>query len=146
MNAKRLMVGSVIALMVASAAGGGIKIAGELSQRARIGSSIAEQLEMREEVRQERERFHKEIDRVAKETRELPDSLRATATKRALEASFNMAKAEAVLDQKELRAEKRQAYFEEQQVDSMRRIKRWGAALGIVEIVLGVGVFLLIRR
>jgi septal ring factor EnvC (AmiA/AmiB activator) len=146
MNAKRWMLGTAVLVMLVSALVGGIKISEERSRLAGVRSSIAEQEEIRAQTRRERERLQEEIDRVGKETKELPDSLRATATKTVLETSFDLAKAEAVLDQKDLRAEKRLSRFEEQRSESMRRIKRWGAGLVIVEIVLGLGVFMLIRR
>lgn len=146
MNRGRVLVGAWVVLMVAVASGAGIKIAAELSRLEEAGRSLDEQQAIQRAVAEEREAFREKIDRLGKEMRAARDSLEKQTQVHAFDASFDLAKVEGILDQRERRAQKRIEFLEKKKNASWGWIVRWGVAACIAEIALGASAYLLLRR
>lgn len=146
MNARHSSIAVLVVLMIGSAAGMGAVISKDIAGLKELDSSIREQEKIKQEAREERKQLREKLEQAVKAIKETPDSLSGSRSGRVLDTSFTMGKQETIVDQKEMRADKRLAFKREQREQLKNRLIRWVGGLGAVEIVLAVCVVVLARR
>ena len=143
---KRLWFGIIGLLMVGSAAGMGTVVVKSVVQLNEIQASIREQEGIKQEVREEKRKFHEKTEQAKRELAEIPDSLGASRSGRLMDQSFGLAKAEEILEQKSSRTDKRLGYLEAKKHEVKNHLVRWSIVLGVAEFILIGGVVVLARR
>jgi hypothetical protein len=133
-------------LVVGSGVGMGTMVARGLAQLGEIRASIREQEGIEVEVREEKKKLREGTEQAKRDLGEIPDSLGTTRSAFLMGKSFNLAKTEAMLDQKALRTERRLRYLERERRAVKDDLVRWSVAFAVVEFVLIGGVVVLGRR
>ncbi len=146
MNTRNLWIVSIIVAMFVVAAVAWALLRGDIAAYRDAAASIGEQQAILEEVKKERQIFREKLDDMAKSARESSDSTLAPKGGAILDMSFMAGKEEALIDQKELRAEKRLAFQIERREAARKKLKKWGAAVAVAELVLLAAVFVVPRR
>ena len=146
MNVRHSSIAVLVVLMIGIAAGTGAVISKDIAGLKELDTSIQNQDKIKQEAQEERKRLHEKLDEAAEAIKEAPDSLAGSRSGRVLDTSFALGKEEAIIDQKEMRADKRLAFKREQREQLKNRLIRWVGGLGAVEIVLAVCVVVLARR
>lgn len=131
--------------MIAVAAGAWVVVRGDIAAFKEASASIAQQKTILEEVKRERERFREKLDDMAKSVRSSPDSTSASRGRAILDMSFIAGKEEALIDQKELRAEKRLAFQSDRREAARKKLVVWGAGAAAAEAALLAAVFVVPR-
>jgi len=146
MNARSSSIAVMVVLMIGSAAGIGAVISKDFAGLREIESAIREQERIKEEAREERERLREKTEQAVKAIQETPDSLSGSRSGRIMDTSFALGKEEAIIDQKEMRADKRLEFKQEQREKLRNRLIRWVGGLGVLEIALAVCIIVVARR
>lgn len=142
---KRLLLGAIGILIVAGAGWMGSRVAADWSRLRETDAGIREQEGVVQTAREESKKLSEEIERAKNELGEAPDSLGAGRAGLLLKKSFNIAKAEGIVEQDRLRAQRRARYLKEQREDLVKNLKRWGVALVLVEAFL-IGGMIVVGR
>lgn len=146
MSGRSSSIAVMVVLMIGSAAGIGAVISRDFAKFKEMESSIREQEKIKAEAQEERKRLRESEEQAVKAIKDTPDSLSGSRTGRMIDTSFKLGKQEAIIDQKEMRADKRLEFKREQREQLKNRLIRWVGGLGALEIALAVCVVLLARR
>lgn len=143
---KRLWIVIVAVLMIGSAAAMGTVVVKDVTRLKEIQASIREQQAVERETQQGKEDLARRTEEAKRALEEIPDSLGARRGRRLMDLSFNIAKAEGILDQKASRAEKRLEQLEGEKHAVKSHLVRWSLILGLADFILVGGVVLLAWR
>jgi septal ring factor EnvC (AmiA/AmiB activator) len=118
----------------------------DMKRLEKIEGSIREQEAIQREVEKGRKELAEKTAQAKREIAEIPDSLEAFRSRRLMDQSFSLAKAEGILEQKATWAEKRLEYLEGEKHAVKTHFVRWSLILGATEFLLVGGVVVLALR
>jgi hypothetical protein len=145
-DVKRLWLFIVALLLIGSAAGMGAVVVKDMRRLEKINASISEQRGVQLEVEKGKKELAGRTERTKRDLAEIPDSLKALRTRRLMDQSFSIAKAEGILEQKAIVAKKRLEYLEGEKQAVKNHFVRWSLILGAAEFLLVGGIVALALR
>ena len=124
---------------------GGVGIAKEVVEFRKVGASIEEQKQMQSLVFDKKAKMRDEMAKEKSELSEIPDSIKASRTGKAMKVSKVFVKTEARLDQENMRIKKILRKLDSDKTALEERIKKGVVIFAVVELLLVAG-FVAVRR
>ena len=121
-------------------------IAREVSRLKVAEASVREQDEVKRKTREERKRLRDEVEAAKNELNEIPDSVKTERMGVLMDKSSSFGKADVMITQKILRAERRLEKLTRERDAIKARFVRWCVLLGVAELVLVGSMVLAVGR
>lgn len=146
MKKRRAWIAILLIAVAGSAAGFGMAVRDEVAAMNDASAEIREQTAVLEDVRAEKAKFAEKLEEMAKSYREQADSAAASKGRDLLDMSFIAGKEQSILDQRQLRAEKRLAFQSERRDAAKKTLTKWSLGFAATELVLLAAVLVAARR
>ncbi len=137
---KRVLSVTLGVLIVIGGIIGGVVISKDVVELRKVGTSIVENQQKQSRVFDEKAKLREDIAKEGQAISEIPDSLKASRSGKAIKSSMIFAKTEARLDQENARLKKAIRKLGRDKLDLGKRVKKGGILLAGVELLLIIGL------